>query len=84
MKTGVIHFSVAICMASHLIAEPISPELMQQVKASVAKGAGWLQKSQKENGAWSEAGMPALTGLPLWALASSGIQQAKSRWRNLR
>jgi squalene-hopene/tetraprenyl-beta-curcumene cyclase len=77
MKTGMIHFSLALCMSSCLIAEPISPELMQQVKVSVAKGAGWLQKSQKENGAWSEAGMPALTGLPLWALASARLPAYK-------
>ena len=77
MRTGIVHFSLALCVASYLIAEPISPELMQQVKASVAKGAGWLQKSQKENGAWSEAGMPALTGLPLWALASAGLPACK-------
>jgi squalene-hopene/tetraprenyl-beta-curcumene cyclase len=77
MKTGMIHFSLALCMSSCLIAEPISPELMQQVKVSVAKGAGWLQKSQKENGAWSEAGMPALTGLPLWALVSARLPAYK-------
>ena len=73
MKTGMIQLAGALCVAGHVIAEPINPALMQQVKASVEKGANWLKQSQKPSGAWSEAGMPALTGLPLWALASTGL-----------
>jgi squalene-hopene/tetraprenyl-beta-curcumene cyclase len=69
-------FAVAVsifCLAQQSFAEPISPELMQQVKGAVAKGAEWLQKHQRPDGSWSEAGMPALTGLPLWALVASGL-----------
>lgn len=77
MKTWMMTATLVYCMANHSIGEALNPELMQQVKASVAKGAGWLQKSQKENGSWSEAGMPALTGLPLWALASAGLPAYK-------
>lgn len=77
MKTSMLSVMLLLGLANRLIGEPLSPELMKQVKDAVAKGAGWLQKNQKENGAWSEAGMPALTGLPLWALASSGLPACK-------
>ncbi len=55
-------------------AQPLSPELAQQAKASVEKGLAWLKAQQKPSGAWSEENMPALTALPLWAIAASGSQ----------
>ena len=55
-------------------AQTVSPELAQQVRASVEKGVAWLKAQQKPSGAWSEENMPALTALPLWAMAASGSQ----------
>lgn len=54
-------------------AEPLSPEMMAQVKGSLQKGVSWLQAQQKPNGSWSEEKMPALSALPLWAMAAAGI-----------
>jgi len=78
MKIGTLRMLLALCLSSSLLAEPVNPELMQQVKLAVEKGAHWLQQHQKANGSWSEEGMPALTGLPLWALASSGVPSCKA------
>jgi len=64
----------ALGFAGMTVAEPISPELALQVKVSVDKGIAWLKTQQKPNGAWSEENMPALTALPLWAMAASGSQ----------
>jgi squalene-hopene/tetraprenyl-beta-curcumene cyclase len=77
MKKTLFATASLFCLVQHALAEPLNPELMQQVKASVTKGTAYLQKNQKANGSWSEAGMPALTGLPLWALASSGLPACK-------
>ena len=59
-------------LARMAAAEPISPELAQQVRDAIGKGVAWLTGQQKENGAWSEENMPALTALPLWAVTASG------------
>ena len=61
------------CIAPFARAQALSPDVMQQVKASVEKGLVWLKSQQKPSGAWSEEGMPALTALPLWAIAASGL-----------
>lgn len=71
MKRMVTVFSVAAMLGS-ASAQGLSPELSQEVKASVRKGLEWLKTQQKPNGAWSEEGMPALTALPLWSFAASG------------
>ena len=64
--------AVAVCAMADVQAQGISPALMQEVRASVNKGLTWLKTQQKPSGAWSDEGMPALTALPLWAMASSG------------
>ena len=46
--------------------------LRVKARAAVEKGTAWLLKNQRTDGTWSETNMPALTGLPLWALARSG------------
>ena len=66
--------AVTLASFAHLaVADPISPELAQQTRVAIGKGVAWLQAQQKESGAWSEENMPALTALPLWALAVSGV-----------
>lgn len=44
----------------------------KETREAIAKGAAWLQKNQRPDGTWSETNTPALTALPLWALAASG------------
>ena len=60
------------CLAGNAQAQGVSPALLQEAKASVSKGVAWLKTQQKPSGAWSDEGMPALTALPLWAMAASG------------
>lgn len=43
-----------------------------QLEAAIAKGASFLFSRQAEDGHWSDAQMPALTALPLWALVGAG------------
>lgn len=54
---------------SSLTAAAAAPE---EIAASLDKGAAFLIASQSEEGYWSDKQMPALTALPVWALA---------RWR---
>ena len=46
-------------------------ELRAQAATAVHKGLAWLKSQQRADGSWSEANMPALTALPLWAFAAS-------------
>ena len=48
------------------------------IEDSLAKGAKYLLANQSEEGFWSDKQMPALTALPVWALAGCGedLQQA--------
>ena len=62
--------------ASARAAEAALPETVQkEAQASIAKGLAWLAASQKDGGFWSDEKNPAMTALPLWALAASGQQQ---------
>jgi squalene-hopene/tetraprenyl-beta-curcumene cyclase len=74
MKTAVLGLALAAGLSGAAFAEPLEPELALKAKASVEKGLAWLKSQQKPSGAWSEENMPALTALPLWALAASGSQ----------
>jgi len=71
VKRGIAFLATLVATLS-LNAQTIAPELAQQVRSSVDKGLAWLKAQQKPDGAWSEANMPALTALPLWAMAASG------------
>ena len=73
MKRLLMTLTAASALACAATAEPISPDLAQQLRAATEKGVAWLKSQQKENGAWSEENMPALTALPLWAIAASGL-----------
>jgi squalene cyclase len=55
-----------------LRAQALPHGLAQQARASIGKGLAWLKTQQRPSGAWSDEDMPALTALPLWALAASG------------
>ncbi|MCL1921638.1 MAG: terpene cyclase/mutase family protein [Kiritimatiellaeota bacterium] len=75
LKTA-IAIAATAALSGAAAAEPINPELARKARAATEKGAAWLKAQQKESGAWSEENMPALTALPLWALAASGLPDA--------
>ncbi len=75
MKKNAMRNAVfAVLLAAGAQAQQLSPETGAQVRAAVDKGLAWLKTQQKPSGAWSEENMPALTALPLWAMAASGSQ----------
>ncbi|MFH0880472.1 MAG: prenyltransferase/squalene oxidase repeat-containing protein [Lentisphaerota bacterium] len=56
-------------------AEALDPALAAEAEQSIQKGLQWLLAQQQTDGHWSNPDFPALTGLPLWALAQSGTNQ---------
>ena len=46
----------------------VDPDLEKRAEAALAKAADWLAAQQREDGSWSDARFPALTGLPVWGL----------------
>ena len=73
MKRILTVLLVTASLARVAVAEPIDPDLAAQVRTAVENGVAFLKRQQKENGAWSEENMPALTALPLWAITASGL-----------
>ncbi len=56
---------------------PVPPPLESNAHAAVERGVAYLLPLQDENGAFSQPQFPALTGLALWALASSGRPESE-------
>lgn len=50
----------------------LSPSLEREARAAVDRGVRWLEAKQQPEGHWSNPGFPALTALPVWALALAG------------
>lgn len=50
----------------------VSASLRNEANAAIGRGLKWLLARQNEEGYWSNSEFPALTGLPLWAIARSG------------
>lgn len=46
------------------------------IDASIERGAKFLLEKQQVDGHWSDAQMPALTALPLWALSGAKVKDA--------
>ncbi|MDZ4200483.1 MAG: prenyltransferase/squalene oxidase repeat-containing protein [Kiritimatiellia bacterium] len=57
--------------------------LRNEARAAIARGIQWLHAQQQEQGSWSNPMFPALTGLPVWALAQSGETDSESVRRAL-
>ncbi len=77
MKKTAVLVMMALA-ASHMLASELT------IDAAIAKGVRFLLAQQKEDGHFSDAQMPALTALPLWALSLSGsdaesVAAARSR-----
>lgn len=53
---------------------PVSLSLQNEARAAVSRGVQWLLAQQNDDGHWSNPDFPALTALPVWALAQSGIE----------
>jgi squalene-hopene/tetraprenyl-beta-curcumene cyclase len=53
-------------------AGPLPESLANEAKAAIDRGLDWLAAHQQAGGAWSQPDFPALSALPLWALAGSG------------
>lgn len=59
----------------------VSGSLANEARAAIDRGMKWLVAKQDEQGHWSSPDFPALTALPLWALArgNSGDQAAMDK-----
>lgn len=74
----IIGSAIATLIVSTAVAEKLSDATMQEAQAAIQRGTGWLAKNQKEGGFWSDDKNPAMTALPLWALAASGLKEYAS------
>lgn len=64
---------LAACAAFGAIEEPgLSDRTAAAASNALDRGTAWLLARQTETGSWSNPHFPALTALPLWALARSG------------
>jgi len=52
--------------------------LANEARAAIHRGLDWLVQQQHEDGHWSNPAFPALTALPLWALANAGNDNAEA------
>ncbi|MCX6996339.1 MAG: hypothetical protein NTV49_04475, partial [Kiritimatiellaeota bacterium] len=50
-------------------AGPVPLSLRNEARATIQRGLRWLEAQQQADGHWSNPDFPALTALPLWALA---------------
>ena len=56
----------------------LSLSVVNESRAAIDRGVKWLIEQQNEDGHWSNKDFPALTALPLWALAKSGPQNKEA------
>ena len=56
----------------------LSLSVINESRAAIDRGVKWLIEQQNEEGHWSNKDFPALTALPLWALAKSGSRNKKA------
>ncbi len=68
MKTLLL---VTACVS--LVSVTAQTHTVTNLEAAIAKGANYLLAAQTPEGYWSDKQMPALTALPVWALAGSGV-----------
>lgn len=51
---------------------PLGRSLVNEAHAAIDRGVQWLLAQQNPEGYWSNPDFPALTALPVWAMAQSG------------
>ena len=66
MKKTMICYALALMASAVCTADTDTP-----LEKAIAKGAKYLISRQEADGHWSDAQMPALTALPVWALSGS-------------
>jgi len=66
-----VKVALVACLPLAAMAQ-VSEAVLAEAKAAIAKGTKYLVSVQKESGGFSDEQFPALTALPLWALAGSG------------
>ncbi len=77
MKTSLLTAAMLFAVAASYAAPSALPDpLQKEARAAIDKGLAWLAANQKEGGFWSDAGNPAMTALPVWAI--SGARAAYS------
>ncbi|MCX7818352.1 MAG: terpene cyclase/mutase family protein [Kiritimatiellae bacterium] len=59
----------------------LSESLQREARAAIDRGLRWLLAQQSPTGSWSNAQYPALTALPLWALAKAGMADSPAAQR---
>ena len=65
-------FADSTPLPSVAVAGGVDKSLANEARAAIERGMSWLLAQQNEDGHWSSADFPALTALPLWALAEGG------------
>ena len=65
-------------VAEHSSAISTSDLATSAVDTAIERGAAYLLSQQAADGHWSDAQMPALTALPVWALCGSGMAERSS------
>jgi len=69
--------SVPVATAETSIS-PIPDSIKNEAQAAMARATSWLLKQQQPEGHWSNADFPALTALPVWAIAKSGTTSSEA------
>lgn len=69
---AICHAEPPPTLMQHTPTWPPEESLLQEVRATITRGADYLASLQQEDGHWSNPTFPALTGLALWALIDSG------------
>lgn len=57
----------------------VSESTKREAQAAINRGIDWLLKKQNPEGSWSNPEFPALTALPLWALARCGSENKQAQ-----
>ncbi len=74
-----LHAGESIPLTSRTTSEfPVSLSLQHEADAALNRAYAWLRDQQHEDGYWSNAEFPAITGLAVWALVRGGEQNEEA------
>ncbi len=69
---GAAETNAPVTLESRGGAQPPGESILREAAAGADRAVAWLLAQQNEAGHWSNGQFPALTALPLWALARAG------------